>query len=88
MADLGKRRLRREAYVEKVMELFLIYPFDLGAARIYARVWAYLDKKGVSVGTHDLVIASTCISLGFSVLTSDIRDYGKIEGLTIERYEV
>jgi len=23
-----------------------------------------------------------------SVLTSDIRDYGKIKGLTIERYEV
>jgi predicted nucleic acid-binding protein len=34
------------------------------------------------------MIASTCISLGFSVLTSDIRDYGKIEGLTIERYEI
>jgi tRNA(fMet)-specific endonuclease VapC len=87
-ADSEKRRLRREAYVEKVIELFPIYPFDLGAARIYARVWAYLAKKGVSIGSHDLMIASTCISLGFSVLTSDIRDYGKIEGLTIERYEV
>ena len=88
MADLEKKRLRREAYVEKVMELFLIYPFDLGAARIYVRVWAYFAKKGISIGSHDLMIASTCISLGFSVLTSDIRDYGKIEGLTIERYEV
>ena len=87
-ADSEKRRLRREAYVEKVIELFPIYPFDLGAARIYARVWAYLAKKGVSIGSHDLMIASTCISLGFLVLTSDIRDYGKIEGLTIERYEV
>jgi tRNA(fMet)-specific endonuclease VapC len=87
-ADSEKRRLRREAYVEKVIELFPIYPFDLGAARIYARVWAYLAKKGVSIGSHDLMIASTCISLGFSVLTSDIRDYGKIEGLTIEKYEV
>jgi predicted nucleic acid-binding protein len=31
------------------------------------------------------MIASTCISLGFSVITSDIRDYGRIEGLTIEK---
>jgi len=53
-ADSEKRRLRREAYVEKVIELFPIYPFDLGAARIYGRVWAYLAEKGVSIGSHDL----------------------------------
>ena len=85
-ADSEKRRLKREAYVEKVIELFPIYPFDLGAARIYARIWAQLAKKGVVIGSHDLMIASTCISLGFLVITSDIRDYGKIEGLTIEKY--
>jgi predicted nucleic acid-binding protein len=72
--------------VEKVIEIFPIYPFDLSAARIYARIWANLAKKGIIVGSHDLMIASTCISLGFSVITSDIRDYGKIEGLTVEKY--
>jgi len=87
-ADSEKRRLKREAYVEKIIEVFPIYPFDLSAARIYARIRAYLAKKGISIGSHDLMIAATCISLGFSVLTSDIRDYGKIEGLTIERYEM
>lgn len=87
-ADSEKRRLKREAYVEKVIELFAIYPFDRSAARTYARIWALLAKKGISIGSHDLMIASTCISLGFSVITSDIRDYGKIEGLTIEKYEI
>ena len=85
-ADSEKRRLKREAYVEKVIEIFPIYPFDLSAARIYARVWANLAKKGIIIGAHDLMIASTCISLGFSVITSDLRDYGKIEGLTVEKY--
>lgn len=85
-ADSEKRRLKREAYVEKVIEIFPIYPFDVSAARIYARIWANLAKKGIIVGSHDLMIASTCISLGFSVITSDIRDYGKIEGLTVEKY--
>ena len=85
-ADSEKRRLKREAFVEKIIEIFPIYPFDLSVARIYARIWAHMAKKGISIGAHDLIIASTCISLGFSVLTSDIRDYGKIEGLTIEKY--
>jgi len=83
-ADSQKRRLKREAFVEKIIETFPIYPFDLGASRIYARLWASLAKKGITIGAHDLMIASTAISLGFSVLTSDARDYKKIEGLTVE----
>lgn len=87
-ADSEKRRLKRDAYVEKVIETFPIYPFDLSAARIYAKIWANLAKKGISIGAHDLIIASTAISLGFSVITSDIRDYGKIKGLTFEKFGV
>ncbi len=84
-ADSENRRLKREAYVEKIIETFPIYSFDLSAARIYARIWANLAKKGISIGAHDLIIASTAISLGFSVATSDMRDYGKIKGLKVEQ---
>lgn len=85
-ADSEKRRLKREAYVEKIIETFQIYPFDLSTARIYTRLWANLAKKGISIGAHDLIIASTTISLGFSVITSDIKDYEKIKGLTVEKF--
>ena len=84
-ADSEKRRLKREAYVEKIIENFPIFPFDLNAARIYARVWAGLAKRGINIGAHDLIIASTAISLGYSVMTSDMRDYKKIKGLTVEQ---
>ncbi len=84
-ADSEKRRLPRAAFVERIVETFPLYPFDLSAARIYARVWANLVKQGVGVGAHDLMIASTAISLGFSVVTLDVRDYGKIKGLKVER---
>ena len=83
--DSEKRRLKREAFVEKVIEIFPVYPFDLSAARIYARVWAGMAKRGQSIGAHDLMIASPAISLGFSVITFDMRDYGKIKGLTVEK---
>jgi tRNA(fMet)-specific endonuclease VapC len=83
-ADSEKRRLKREAYVEKIIETFPIYSFDLNAARIYARVWAQLVKKGDIVGAHDLMTASICISLGCSIITYDTRDYGRIKGLILE----
>jgi len=84
-ADSEKRKIIRAAFVEKIIEVFPVFPFDLGAARIYAGIWAGLAKRGKTVGAHDLIIAATSISLGFSLATLDLRDYGLIEGLNIAR---
>lgn len=85
-AESRKRRLKRQAYVEKVLDLFPIYPFELHAARIYAELWANLMKKGIPIGAHDLIISATAISLGFEVATFDLRDFKKINGLTVQRF--
>jgi tRNA(fMet)-specific endonuclease VapC len=84
-ADSEKRKIIREAFVEKIIEVFSVFPFDLSAARIYAAIWASLAKRGKVVGAHDLIIGATCISLGFSLATLDLRDYSLIEGLNIAR---
>jgi len=83
-ADSTKRRLKRSAYVEKIIELFPIYAFDISAARIYAELWSDLSQKGIQIGAHDLIIGSTALSLGFSVATLNIRHFERIEGLNIE----
>lgn len=85
-ADSEKRRLTRGAFVEKIIQTFPLYPFDLNTARIYAKLWANLAKKGVAIGAHDLMIASTAIALGFSVVTADVRDYGKVKEVSVERF--
>ena len=64
-ADSAIRRLKRSAYVEKAIELFPIYVFELSIARIYAELWSDLAKKGIQIGAHDLIIGSTALSLGF-----------------------
>ncbi len=84
-ADSERRRTTREAFVEKIIEVFDVFPFDLSAARIYTGIWASLARRGKVVGAHDLIIAATSISLGFSLATLDLRDYGLIEGLNIAR---
>jgi len=83
-ADTGRRRLKRSAYVEKILDLISVYPFDLAAAKIYADLWANLQKRGQQVGSHDVMIAATALSLGYSLATLDLRDYERIEGLTVE----
>jgi len=83
-ADSMKRRLKRSAYVEKIIELFPIYGFDISAARVYAELWSDLSKRGIRIGAHDLIIGSTALSLGFSVATFNIRHFERVEGLKIE----
>ncbi|MHB8845351.1 MAG: PIN domain-containing protein [Nitrospirota bacterium] len=87
-ADSEKRRLTRGAFVEKIIQTFPLFPFDLSAARVYAQLWANLAKKGTAIGAHDLMIASTAIALGFSVVTSDVRDYSKIKEVSVEKFVV
>ena len=83
-ANNEARRLRRQAFVEKVIEFLPIFLFDVAAARIYARIWASLVQRGFTVGAHDLIIAATAISLDYTVITSNRRDFEKIDGLRLE----
>ena len=83
-ADSTKRRLKRSAFVEKVIELFPVYVFGISTARIYSEIWSELSRKGVQIGAHDLIIGATALSLGFSVATFSIRHFEMIEGLNLE----
>lgn len=46
--DSTKRRLKRSAHLEKVIELFPIYNFEISIARIYAELWSDLSKRRYS----------------------------------------
>ena len=66
---------------------FPVFPFDLTIARIYARIWAAVARKGWTVGAHDLIIAATALSLDYTVATVNIRDFEKIPGVKMERLQ-
>lgn len=76
-------RIKRQAFVEGVLEQFPVLPFDMPAARVHARIWALLAKRGKLIGAHDLIIAATAISLDYEIVTSNTKDFAKIDGLRI-----
>ena len=75
-ADSENRRLKREAYVEKIIETFPIYSLDLSAARIYARIWANLAKRGSASEPTTLLLPQLPFLLAFQLqpLTSEITE--------------
>jgi tRNA(fMet)-specific endonuclease VapC len=81
---ISKRKTRAEAVVEVLLSSMPVIPFDLVCARAHARLGAELARRGVTVGTHDLMIGATALARGFSVLTRDQRSFPRIPGLDVE----
>jgi predicted nucleic acid-binding protein len=77
------QRQRREAFVERLLEMLPVLPFDLVTARLHASLWGSLAARGMAVAPHDLIIAATAMAAGYRVATRDRRSFGKIPGLEI-----
>jgi len=75
------QRDRRESFVESVIALYPILPYDLIAARVHGRLWAQLVASGIGVASHDLMIAASAISVDGAVVTRDRRSFPRIPGL-------
>jgi tRNA(fMet)-specific endonuclease VapC len=82
----GVSRVRAEAFVESVVALVPTIAFDLEIARTHTVLAADLNRRGVTIGAHDLLIAATAVALDYGVATRDRRNYPKIKGLQIVRW--
>ena len=83
-ADTETRRASRCAFVENLCKRFSVFNYDLAAAKIFAEISSSTARKGIIVGVNDLIIAATALSLNYSVLTINKKDFKNIEGLRLE----
>ena len=76
------RDARRELFVENILAIVPVAPFDLRVARAHARLRSRLPRAA-AVGAHDLIIAATAVALDFGVLTRDRRSFPRIPDLDV-----
>jgi tRNA(fMet)-specific endonuclease VapC len=76
-------RVRREAFVESILDAFPVLAFDLLVARVHARIWAQLAESGIDVGAHDRLVAATAMAAGWRVATANVRRFDRIAGLDL-----
>jgi tRNA(fMet)-specific endonuclease VapC len=62
-------------------ELLDIRPFDKQAAVSYGDVRSSLEKRGETIGGNDLLIAAHALSLGWTLVTNNEREFSRVEGL-------
>jgi tRNA(fMet)-specific endonuclease VapC len=80
-----EQRTRREAFVERLLDVVPVIPFDQTAARLHARLWEESIARGARVAANDVVIAATAMANGGRVATHDLRTFGEIPGLVLLR---
>ena len=79
-------RARRAAFVEGILEHFPALPIESSVARAHAQLWAELEAKGSPVGAHDLWLAASCVALGHSLITRNVREFKRVPGLKVEAW--
>ena len=61
-----------------------ILDFDVDAADCYGKIRAVLEKKGTPIGPLDMMIAAHAQSLGYTVVTNNVKEFSRVSALKIE----
>jgi len=69
------------------LEQFESLPFEDDAAEAYGRVRAYLEKRGEIIGPNDLLIASTALAHGVTLVTHNTKEFSRIPELRMEDWQ-
>ena len=75
------------AAVSLILEPFATVAFDPRVAPIeFGRVRAELEIAGTPLAAMDLLIAAHALSLGASLVTNNVRHFGRVPRLTVENW--
>lgn len=81
-----KASSRLTAQVEAVLGALEVVPFEEPADRVYGVLRSGLEQKGQPIGGNDLLIAAQALSLGFTLVTANEREFSKIDDLQCENW--
>ncbi len=76
-------RLRRQSFLDELLRDLTVYPYTKETAMLAGKLDGEQQSKGVVIPFGDLLIGATALSLGFSVLTENLRHFQKIPGLSV-----
>ena len=74
----------------KALDMFLaplqILPFDSQCLWFYADLRALLEKKGLSIGPMDSLIAAHALSINGTLVTNNLKEFSRVPQLKLENW--
>lgn len=81
-----KQSPRLTSQLEAVLGALEIVPFESPADATYGLLRAQLERAGRPIGANDLLIAAQALTLHYTVVTDNEREFAQIEGLRRENW--
>ncbi len=84
----GIQRSSKPVQNQEALDRFLvpltILDYDYAASVAYGRIRATLEAAGTPVGSLDTLIAAHALSQNLILVTNNVREFSRVEGLSIE----
>lgn len=83
-ALMSDRPVVQSQSVEALLGRLTVLDFDAAAADHAAEIKADLQRRGLMIGANDLLIAGHARSRALIVVTGNLREFGRVQGLRSE----
>jgi tRNA(fMet)-specific endonuclease VapC len=82
------RKEHNRTIFERLLQGFQILPFNETAAGHYGPIRAALERRGELIGPYDLMIAAQARAENAVLVTDNVQDFQRVEGLIVENWLV
>ena len=79
--------IRNRIAVSQIISGIEVLSFDALAAEHFGDIFASLEKAGKRIGDRDMMIAGHARSRGHTLITNNIREFSRVEGLKCEDWK-
>jgi len=74
---------RRQEQFEELLATIAVLPFDSVASRRAAELRGVLERRGERIGPLDTLIAAVALVHGATLVTRNVREFGRVPGLNL-----
>ena len=85
-ASAAARRKQNQQVLDSLALHLVVLDWPQEAAPHYAEIRADLKRRGAQLGAADLMIAAHARALGATVVTNNVKDFGRVKGLRVENW--
>jgi tRNA(fMet)-specific endonuclease VapC len=84
--EVSPRREQDATALQAFLPHVEVLEFPDNAATDYAHIRGDLKKRGQMIGANDLFIAAHARSLGVTLVTNNVAEFGRVKGLALENW--
>ena len=82
----SQRAVQNARALDQFLYPLIVHAFDKPAAHAYGRLRAFLERQGTPIGSNDLFIAAHALSLGATLVSNNVNEFGRISDLKLETW--